>query len=576
MKLPSPENKEKIIKLNGSLNDIISAVNAEIFDTTHHIGDLGTKFEKSHKGLRDLWNFVKKNIKYKEDPDGVQWIKTPLRLWADRVGDCKSFTIFICAILKKMGIPYIVRYASYEKSKSISHVYPVALYNGQEIIMDAVHTTFNEEVKYTYKKDFMSDISRLSGLNNTVPYIYTETNYIPYSELTEGNANLALIRREFELHEQIGIKEGDSKKIALAKKGIDAIHTIQKYRGIHAAGIGLSGVLSPTMMKLALAIKNNATKTGSAMSAERGYNLNYVEVPPVIKKIGATSYNIGVCTTDQRKWDYVKMVRDGRGVPVNDKYLGSYYSNSNFFDRSNTYFIDKQKYEHVAILQSIIGDDLPNDIYETLSCFFWGAMGKKIDAKLRERFVNEYYEKGGLCSTYGFIGNDKIGDNNKVYTKKSSAIDNNGTLSTLGWLSESTTWQIQRNGILAGAGNTPEQIYDKYKNSNGRISLDPVTITIIATAIIAAIEIAQKLAATLGQKPQAQPDINMVASNLKVPKNMAPLVDDFNVSYSDTTGTGSGTNTGTNGTANASTNNTSKLLIGGALALGGIYYFSQK
>ena len=129
---------------------------------------LSQRFAKTKSGLNDLWRFVKHKIRYEEDPDGVQYIKYPARLWADKKGDCKSFTLFIVSVLQNLGIKYTIRFTSYKKgSRIVTHVYPVAHLDGEDIILDAVWYYFNSEKKYAYKEDFkfkknMATIYKLS------------------------------------------------------------------------------------------------------------------------------------------------------------------------------------------------------------------------------------------------------------------------------------------------------------------------------------------------------------------------------------------------------------------------------
>jgi hypothetical protein len=161
---------EKVVYKDGRTKDIVKVV----LDVSNKIKDDTSRFAKqfspTYFGLNHLWESVKKGIDYLEDPDGVQWIKTPARLAHDLQGDCKSFTLFIVSCLQNMGLDYTIRFVSYSKTdKTVTHVYPIAyLPNGQEVIMDAVYDRFDEQKTYTFKKDYpMSEISILSGLGNS-------------------------------------------------------------------------------------------------------------------------------------------------------------------------------------------------------------------------------------------------------------------------------------------------------------------------------------------------------------------------------------------------------------------------
>lgn len=105
---------------------------------------------------KNIWDFLKNNITYKLDPKKKQFIQYPRRLYNNKVGDCKSFSIFTGAILKSLGIPYKYRFVNYEDG-DLKHVYTVIPNNGNEIIIDAVYNKFNAEKKFNRKKDIMPE-----------------------------------------------------------------------------------------------------------------------------------------------------------------------------------------------------------------------------------------------------------------------------------------------------------------------------------------------------------------------------------------------------------------------------------
>ena len=126
--------------------------------------DLGT--------LRNVWSFVKDNVKYERDRPGSEVVKSPGALWESRVGDCKSFSVMIGSLLSNLGYAYKYRVAFYNPdAPEQGHIYPVAvLQNGTEVIVDAVHTRFNAEAKYWKAYDYepasgeRKKASRLAGL----------------------------------------------------------------------------------------------------------------------------------------------------------------------------------------------------------------------------------------------------------------------------------------------------------------------------------------------------------------------------------------------------------------------------
>lgn len=160
--------KKVALKKGGSTGDIIEKILDTIPDVRQQTKGFSQGFTPDRAGLRKLWGWVRTNIHYNEDPLGVQWIRTPARLWHDREGDCKSMTVFIISVLENLGLKYKVRFSNTETpgGKRVNHVYPIAILpDGREVIVDAVYSFFDAEKSFYYAKDYtMSDIYRLSGI----------------------------------------------------------------------------------------------------------------------------------------------------------------------------------------------------------------------------------------------------------------------------------------------------------------------------------------------------------------------------------------------------------------------------
>lgn len=109
-----------------------------------------TDQEQQIEQLRQLWQTCRSEIRYKEDRPGLQAVKHPARIWAEKEGDCKSLTVFIYHCCRAIGIPCFIRFASYDTSKQIGHVYPVAVVGGRPVVVDAVWHRFNDEKKPTH------------------------------------------------------------------------------------------------------------------------------------------------------------------------------------------------------------------------------------------------------------------------------------------------------------------------------------------------------------------------------------------------------------------------------------------
>jgi hypothetical protein len=163
-KIPSPNNRKKVHYENGGTWDIVDVVLRVDQKHDNRFCEFAKQFKRTKSGLRHLWRFVKYKIRYKVDATGRQDILHPAALWERGWGDCKSKTVFITQVLKCLGIPYVIRFVSFDSDTTPTHVYPIALLDGREVIIDSVWDFFDREKVYTYKKDYkMTKISEISG-----------------------------------------------------------------------------------------------------------------------------------------------------------------------------------------------------------------------------------------------------------------------------------------------------------------------------------------------------------------------------------------------------------------------------
>lgn len=103
--------------------------------------------------LENIYWFVKKNIRYRADQSGHEVVRSPGYLFDSSTGDCKSMSVAIGALCRAFGIPYKYRFVRQRGASNYHHVYPVAICSGHEVILDAVHRTFDSEPAYTHKLD---------------------------------------------------------------------------------------------------------------------------------------------------------------------------------------------------------------------------------------------------------------------------------------------------------------------------------------------------------------------------------------------------------------------------------------
>lgn len=151
MYISKPKFQKIIHHANGNTGDIIEVLMLNAKDSYLETA----AFAKHIKGptledtLRNLWTFVKRNLIYKVDPSGEQWIQRPSRAWhGNKIVDCKSYSLFIGSVLKSLGIESCFRFVSYSSAKIYTHVYVVVpVYGKSYYTLDCCMNEFNKEKK---------------------------------------------------------------------------------------------------------------------------------------------------------------------------------------------------------------------------------------------------------------------------------------------------------------------------------------------------------------------------------------------------------------------------------------------
>lgn len=113
--------------------------------------------------LRNVWSFVRDNVRYRSDRPRLERVKSPGALFEMGQGDCKSFSISAAAILRALGYKSVwYRFTAYNGG-DFTHVYIVVKVNGKYIPLDATIRRFNYEVPYKRHKDIPA-----TGGNNKI------------------------------------------------------------------------------------------------------------------------------------------------------------------------------------------------------------------------------------------------------------------------------------------------------------------------------------------------------------------------------------------------------------------------
>jgi hypothetical protein len=172
--ISNPQNGYLMHKRDYNTDDIIQLMLWGQKRVGAELSDFAKGYEPTVESMRDLFNFLYQNISYKADPPGAQWVKDPRRLWHERIGDCKSFTLFIVSVAKNLGLGYTMRFTSYNWwNATPKHVYPIIILpDGRCIVMDVVYAIqeggkFNQEKPYQHKVDYMKPKQGLAYLTGT-------------------------------------------------------------------------------------------------------------------------------------------------------------------------------------------------------------------------------------------------------------------------------------------------------------------------------------------------------------------------------------------------------------------------
>ena len=174
-----PTNTHYIDGDNYQLRQVIFANTPKAISQTK---DIAKKFKgkSEYDTCKKIFDFLKNDITYKADT-GHQKVKLPSALLREKVGDCKSYSLFTGAILSNLGIGWKYVLVSYRNDPTPTHIYVVT---DSGIIIDAVWGKFNSEKKPTHKfyhKPIDMRISTITGIGNT-PSIGAKTDNPNYAK----------------------------------------------------------------------------------------------------------------------------------------------------------------------------------------------------------------------------------------------------------------------------------------------------------------------------------------------------------------------------------------------------------
>lgn len=174
--LPPYQGKKILIKRDQSVTDIMTeTLNAHDAFANDYDKIAHYFIGRSDEGtLEKLFNFLKTNVAYKEEPEEVQQTKSPAAIIETGVCDCKCYAIFIGGVLdalNRLGGRFDWNYAYAAYNEGIAHVFVQARVEGKEFWVDPVLSKFNQRYprpKHIVKKKKSADMAlyRVSGVEN--------------------------------------------------------------------------------------------------------------------------------------------------------------------------------------------------------------------------------------------------------------------------------------------------------------------------------------------------------------------------------------------------------------------------
>jgi hypothetical protein len=145
------------------ISALCSAVPAAVNQVKPYIENILQPTGDPVKDTERACRYVRGLVSYKQDGFLEQKIQLPARLLKDtQLGDCKSFSLAVLAIITALGYRGGFRFASYKANKTPTHVYNFVFDNsGKKFSFDACVESLKESPRYTYIKDM--EVTYLAG-----------------------------------------------------------------------------------------------------------------------------------------------------------------------------------------------------------------------------------------------------------------------------------------------------------------------------------------------------------------------------------------------------------------------------
>jgi hypothetical protein len=182
-KLTPFQNRRDILLHDQDVADIISGILATHKRYEREYDNIAPYFQgaNNYETGRNIWNFLKNNVRYKVEPESAQMLKSPAAIITGTINgrvnssDCKNYSLFTGGVLDALNrrgarINWCYRFASYKLwDKVPQHVFVVINPDtNREIWVDAVLPSYNNKKRYYYKTDRKINNMALVALSGTM------------------------------------------------------------------------------------------------------------------------------------------------------------------------------------------------------------------------------------------------------------------------------------------------------------------------------------------------------------------------------------------------------------------------
>ena len=235
-KVGNPNYRTALVSSWQNTNDIIRAIQTQHKENRAYAKKIAPYFcaDTERETAKNIFNFLKREIRYTVEPAEKQTVKSIPRLLADGYGDCKHYANFSNNILEACGYKPLYRFAGYG-NKGLSHVYTYL--PESNTVLDAVLSSFDTEKTPKFKKDM--SLYKMSGVNSADEV--AEINGLNFSKIASN------------------VKKASAKASVTIQKAAKQIPNAAKAIVNKTATVGLAPARAAFMGLVALNVRGLAT-----------------------------------------------------------------------------------------------------------------------------------------------------------------------------------------------------------------------------------------------------------------------------------------------------------------------------